>query len=76
MYVHDVIPSRPCSFPLTARVVTSIKGAPAEYGVESAQLKPFEKLLQSLEGKLMEGQIFKVHVHVHVHVHTCIQLYM
>ena len=28
--------------------------------MEEAKLKPFEKLLQSLEGKLMEGQIFRV----------------
>jgi hypothetical protein len=30
--------------------------------VEEAKLKPFEKLLQTLEGKLMEGQIFQVRV--------------
>eukprot|EP00731_Ephydatia_muelleri_P001294 Em0001g1294a len=41
------------------RVITSIKGAPAEYGMEESKLKPFEKLLQALEGKLMEGHIFK-----------------
>lgn len=28
--------------------------------MDEAKLKPFEKLLQTLEGKLMEGQIFKV----------------
>ena len=42
------------------RVLTSIKGAPAEYGMDAGQLKPFEKLLQILEGKLMEGKLFKV----------------
>lgn len=44
------------------RIITSIKGNPAEYGVDEAKLKPFEKLLQTLEGKLMEGQIFKVRI--------------
>ena len=43
------------------RVLTSIKGAPAEYGMEASRLKPFEKLLQTLEGKLMEGKLFKVY---------------
>ena len=42
------------------RIITSIRGSSAEYGVEEAKLKPFEKLLQTLEGKLMEGQIFWV----------------
>ena len=41
-------------------IITSIQGSSAEYGVEEAKLKPFEKLLQTLEGKLMEGQIFQV----------------
>ncbi|CAI8002431.1 WASH complex subunit 4 [Geodia barretti] len=41
------------------RVLTSIKGAPTEYGMEPSRLKPFEKLLQNLEGKLMEGQLFR-----------------
>ena len=31
-----------------------------EYGVDESKLRPFEKLLQALEGKLMEGHIFKV----------------
>ena len=44
----------------TVRVITSIKSSPMEYGAEEAKLKPFEKLLQSLDGKLMEGRIFKV----------------
>lgn len=35
-----------------------------EYGVDESKLKPFEKLLQNLEGKLMEGQIFRVRVKV------------
>jgi WASH complex subunit 7 len=39
------------------RVVTSVGGAPEEYGVQSDKLRPFEKLLQSIEGKLMDGQI-------------------
>ncbi len=51
------------------RVVTSIKGAPTEYGVDETKLKPFEKLLQTLEGKLMEGQIFRVCVCVCVCVY-------
>ncbi len=42
------------------RIVTSIRGAPAEYGMDETKLKPFEKMLQNLEGKLMEGQIFRV----------------
>ena len=42
------------------RIITSIRGSSTEYGVEEAKLKPFEKLLQTLEGKLMEGQIFQV----------------
>ena len=42
------------------RIITSIRGSSTEYGVEESKLKPFEKLLQNLEGKLMEGQIFKV----------------
>lgn len=42
------------------RIITSIRGAPTEYGVEETKLKPFEKLLQTLEGKLMEGTIFRV----------------
>jgi len=42
------------------RIITSIRGAPTEYGVDETKLKPFEKLLQTLEGKLMEGQIFTV----------------
>lgn len=42
------------------RIVTSIRGAPTEYGVDENKLKPFEKLLQNLEGKLMEGQMFRV----------------
>ena len=41
-------------------MLTSIKGAPTEYGMEPSRLKPFEKLLQNLEGKLMEGQLFRV----------------
>lgn len=45
------------------RVLTSIKGAPAEYGMEPGRLKPFEKLLQTLEGKLMEGKLFKVYIY-------------
>ena len=28
--------------------------------MDETKLKPFEKLLQSLEGRLMEGHIFKV----------------
>ena len=44
------------------RIITSIRGSSGEYGVEETKLKPFEKLLQTLEGKLMEGQIFKVGV--------------
>jgi len=43
-----------------SRIITSIRGAPTEYGVDETKLKPFEKLLQTLEGKLMEGQIFTV----------------
>ena len=46
--------------PYTHRIITSIRGASSEYGVDESKLKPFEKLLQTLEGKLMEGQIFKV----------------
>ena len=42
------------------RIIISIRGAPAEYGVDEAKLRPFEKLLQTLEGKLMEGKIFEV----------------
>ena len=42
------------------RIITSIKGAPGEYGVEETKLRPFEKLLQEVEGKLMDGHIFEV----------------
>ena len=49
-----------CVIPPPYRIITSIRGSSAEYGVEEAKLKPFEKLLQTLEGKLMEGQIFTV----------------
>ena len=48
--------------PISRRIITSIRGSSAEYGVEEAKLKPFEKLLQTLEGKLMEGQIFQVSI--------------
>ena len=70
------------------RVLTSIKGAPADYGVESGKLKPFEKLLQNLEGKLLEGKIFRVCLHVYIIVYkdvhylrpavhcTCIHVYV
>ena len=50
-------------------MLTSIKGAPADYGVESGKLKPFEKLLQNLEGKLLEGKIFRVCSHVYIIVY-------
>ena len=68
MHTYNSPPSflpLPPSFPSPSspsRVITSIKGAPAEYGMEESKLKPFEKLLQALEGKLMEGHIFKVGV--------------
>ena len=42
------------------RVIASISGAPADYGVDESKLRPFDRLLQSLEGKLMEGKIFEV----------------
>ena len=42
------------------RIITSIKDSLGEYGVYEVKLKPFKKLLQTLEGKLMEGQIFRV----------------
>ena len=47
-------------FPSWCRVVTSVSGAPKEYGVDDDKLRPFEKLLQSIEGKLMDGHIFTV----------------
>ena len=50
-----------CGF-VPHRIITSIRGSSAEYGVEETRLKPFEKLLQTLEGKLMEGQIFRVRI--------------
>ena len=41
-------------------MIASISGAPGEYGVDENKLRPFDRLLQSLEGKLMEGKIFEV----------------
>ena len=46
----------------SSRIITSIKGAPSDYGVDEGRLRPFEKLLQNLEGKLMEGRIFSVSI--------------
>ena len=47
-------------FLFLSRVIASIRGAPQDYGVDEAKLRPFEKLLQNIEGKLMEGKIFEV----------------
>ena len=35
-------------------------GSPEEYDVDREKLRPFEKLLQSIEGKLLDGEIFNV----------------
>lgn len=59
--VHDIVENLYFLSSL-CRVLTSIKGAPEDYGMESGKLKPFEKLLQTLEGKLMEGKLFMVHI--------------
>ena len=45
-------------------MITSIKGSPQEYGVDESKLRPFEKLLQNLEGVLMEGKIFEVSMEI------------
>ena len=42
------------------RVLTSIRGTPQEYDIEEPKLRQLEKLLGNIEGKLMEGMIFKV----------------
>ena len=39
--------------------------------MDEIKLKPFEKLLQTIEGKLMEGQIFRVSV---LNVRTCVNV--
>jgi len=48
-----------CIF-FVSRVVKSIRGAPAEYGVEDSKLRSLEKMLLTLEGKLMDGKILQV----------------
>ena len=44
-------------------MVTSVGGSPEEYDVDREKLRPFEKLLQSIEGKLLDGEIFNVRGH-------------
>ena len=44
----------------SSRVVTSVGGQPEEYGVEKEKLRPFEKLIQGIEAKLLDGRIFEV----------------
>ena len=63
-YKSRLVTALPFSFPLlpSSRIITSIKGTPGDYGVDEGKLRPFEKLLQNLEGKLMEGRIFQVRV--------------
>ena len=38
----------------------SIRGAPKEYDMDDARLRSLEKILLTLEGKLMEGKILRV----------------
>ena len=44
--------------------------------MEASRLKPFEKLLQTLEGKLMEGKLFKVCDRPCIHVHHVYKLFV
>lgn len=46
------------------RVLISIRGAPQEYGITEDKLVQLEKLLQTIEGKLMDGHIFNVSVYM------------
>ena len=49
------------------RVVKSIRGAPAEYGVDDTKLRSLDKILLTLEGKLMDGKILQVHMYILQH---------
>ena len=55
-YVTDLAYVHTISF----RVVKSIRGAPKEYDLDDGRLRSLEKILLTLEGKLMEGKILRV----------------
>jgi len=44
--------------------VKSIRGAPKEYDLDDGRLRSLEKILLTLEGKLMEGKILRVSQHI------------
>ena len=47
-------------FILYFRMLKSVHHNPQRFGIDQSKLRPFEKLLLSLEGQVMHGRIFAV----------------
>ena len=41
-------------------MLKSVRRSPEEFGLPEAKVRPFEKLLMTLEGQILDGFIFQV----------------
>ena len=53
---------------LSYRMLKSVHHDPAKFGIPEDKIRPFEKILMTLEGQLLDGMIFQVTTDISIYL--------